>query len=238
MKFKEARKAIARCAVIGLVSVVATTMMTACSFSFMPEILEDQTYLSDDYEMNETTELFVEMVSDVVDNTDFTNEEEVEEMSHFVDVIANEYAETENMEFQRASLVRVVDGDTIVVNLEDGEYTVRLIGINTPESVASEEYLQATGKENTEEGVAASAYLKDLLSETDCVYLQRDTSNTDKYGRLLRYVWLEVPEGEIDLDDISTKMLNGYLVEQKIAEPAVYEPDTMYAEEFEELYNG
>ena len=132
-------------------------------------------------------------------------------------------------EFQEASLVRVVDGDTLVVEIEGTDYKVRLIGVNTPESVAPESYQV----ENTEEGVLASDYVKTLLENTTTVYLEKDVSETDKYDRLLRYVWLEIPEDSENINEISTKMLNGILLLDKVAEVATYEPDVKYVEQFE-----
>lgn len=138
-------------------------------------------------------------------------------------------------DFQTAKLVRVVDGDTIVVDISGEELSVRLIGIDTPESVASQNYLDRTGKENTWEGKNASDYVKNMLARTETVYLQRDVSDTDRYGRLLRYVWLEIPNDDKDIEEISTKMLNGILVWEGIAEPAAYAPDTAHQEDFEYL---
>lgn len=137
--------------------------------------------------------------------------------------------------FQSAALVRVVDGDTIVVDISGDEYKVRLIGIDTPESVASDSYLEMTGKENTQEGEKASDFVKNLLAGTETVYLQKDVSDTDRYGRLLRYVWLEIPDDDKDIEEISSKMLNGILVREGIAEPAAYAPDTVHQADFEYL---
>lgn len=138
-------------------------------------------------------------------------------------------------EFQSAKLVRVVDGDTIVVEVSGREEKVRMIGIDTPESVASSKYLDETGKENTEEGERAADFVKTLLAHTETVYLQKDVSDTDRYGRLLRYVWLEIPNDENEIAEVSTKMLNGILVWEGIAEPAAYAPDTAHQEDFEYL---
>lgn len=137
--------------------------------------------------------------------------------------------------FQAAKFVRVVDGDTLIVEVSGEQARVRLIGIDAPESVASSQYLDRTGKENTQEGQNASDFVKNLLADTETVYLQRDVSETDRYGRLLRYVWLELPEDEEDMEEISTKMLNGILVWKGIAEPAAYAPDTAHQEDFEYL---
>lgn len=138
-------------------------------------------------------------------------------------------------EFQTAKLVRVVDGDTIVVDISGEEAKVRLIGIDTPESVASSTYLEKTGKNNTQEGEKASDFVKNMLADTETVYLQKDVSDTDRYGRLLRYVWLKIPEDDKDIEEISSKMLNGILVWEGIAEPAAYAPDTAHQKDFEYL---
>lgn len=137
-------------------------------------------------------------------------------------------------EFQRADIVRVVDGDTIVVNIEGNQCKVRLIGVNTPESVAAEEYLERTGKENTQEGKEASQFTKELLSHYETVYLESDQGDTDAYGRILRYVWLEEPDG-ISQEEIESKMLQGILLDNGIAETMEIEPNTKYADVFAEI---
>ena len=123
-----------------------------------------------------------------------------------------------------AELVRVVDGDTIVTCL-DGSYSyVRLIGINTPESVAPGEYLEKTGKENTREGKDASAHSKELLAEVETVWLEFDEQEYDPYGRILAYVWLNS-----DRTDIS-HMLNAKILTDGYAELMPVSPNLRYAE--------
>lgn len=120
-----------------------------------------------------------------------------------------------------AFVSRVVDGDT--VELTDGN-KVRLIGVNTPESTTrTEEY----GKE-------ASAYTKAKL-EGKKVYLQKDVSETDQYGRLLRFVWLEVPTDVMNEQEIRTKMFNADLVLNGYAQPSTYAPDVTYSEFFRQF---
>lgn len=126
---------------------------------------------------------------------------------------------------ETAHLIRVVDGDTIVIDRGYGEEKVRMIGIDTPESVHPDE------SRNTEAGDAASAYTKELLSGVDTVYLQKDVSDTDKYGRLLRYVWLDDPATA----DAEASMVNALLVAAGTAEPADFPPDTTYSELFHSL---
>ncbi len=134
---------------------------------------------------------------------------------------------------QEAKLIRVVDGDTIVVSIDGVEYKVRLIGVNTPESVAPDNYRT----ENTEEGYKASDYVKALMGDVDTVYLESDQSDKDRYDRLLRYVWLSVPYGEITSQVVAEQMLNGMLLTgEKVAEPAEYKPNTKYARIFEDIY--
>ena len=74
---------------------------------------------------------------------------------------------------------RVVDGDTIIVQ---GVGRVRLIGVDTPETVHPRRPVECFGKE-------ASAYTKRLLHEQH-VRLEYDQERTDRYGRTLAYVYL------------------------------------------------
>lgn len=175
-----------------------------------------------------------------LDNTDFKDEKSVADAVNTVRKEGHKIAEINGIKFQEATLVRVVDGDTIVVNIDDEDYKVRMIGINTPESVASADYLEKKGTTNSAEGFKASDVTKALLEDVDTVYLQKDVSNTDRFGRLLRYVWLEVPE-EITTDTIANEMVNGILLTaaaEKVAEPASYSPDTEYEDEFEDIYEN
>lgn len=79
------------------------------------------------------------------------------------------------------TVVRVVDGDTIVVRLPRGDETVRLIGIDTPETVDPRKPVQCFGKE-------ASERTKALLPPGTEIRLERDVEARDHYGRLLAYV--------------------------------------------------
>lgn len=123
----------------------------------------------------------------------------------------------------QVTLLYVVDGDTIIVEYENEEVKVRLIGINTPESVASEEYLEKTGKENTTEGKEASAFLKGYLEDTDNVWLEFDEQLNDNYGRLLAYVWMNDTG-----NDVAKDMLNGILLRLGYAEKMVIAPNDKY----------
>ncbi len=86
---------------------------------------------------------------------------------------------------QKATVLRVVDGDTIHVEIDNKEETVRLIGVDTPETVDPRKPVQCFGKE-------ASNFTKQTLSDKT-VFLEKDETqgNLDKYQRLLRYIFLE-----------------------------------------------
>lgn len=140
---------------------------------------------------------------------------------------------TEDKTLEKAELIRVVDGDTLIVKREgSAEERVRLIGVNTPESVHPDE------TKNSESGKAASEYTKELLANHTDVWLQQDVSETDTYGRLLRYVWLEEPSDTRNVEEIKNKMLNGILLRDKIAEPMAIEPDVSYEGIFTVIYNA
>ena len=78
---------------------------------------------------------------------------------------------------------RVVDGDTIVVEIESIQEKIRLIGVDTPETVHPSKSVEYFGKE-------ASAFTKKMV-EGKKVKLDYDWQKRDKYGRLLAYVYLE-----------------------------------------------
>ncbi len=144
--------------------------------------------------------------------------------------------EETNDELIPAEFVRTVDGDTIIVNLDGEEKRVRLIGVDTPESVAGQIYLEKTGKENTEEGKKASEFTKELLSSYSTVYLQEDKDKEDLYGRSLYYVWLEIPSDVNDIEEIRTKMLEGILLDNGYAVVAIYKPNNRYADELKSIF--
>ncbi len=77
---------------------------------------------------------------------------------------------------------RVIDGDTVDVRIGGETERVRLIGVDTPESVAPERPVQCFGAE-------ASAQTKALLPEGTAVRLERDEVSRDRFGRLLAYIY-------------------------------------------------
>jgi micrococcal nuclease len=111
-----------------------------------------------------------------------------------------------------ALVSRVVDGDTIEL---EGSGKVRYIGINAPESVDPRRKVECFGKE-------ASLYNKNLV-EGKRVRLEKDISNRDKYGRLLRFVYLE-----------DGTFVNEALVREGYAYASPYTPDISKKDFFRE----
>lgn len=119
--------------------------------------------------------------------------------SRTVDVVSERPAE------ETAMVVKVTDGDTIRVRFADGrEEKVRYIGIDTPEMD------QPFGEEAKDANQALVAGRE--------VRLVRDVSERDRYGRLLRYVYV----GEL--------FVNAELVRTGLAHAATYPPDVAFAD--------
>ena len=115
-----------------------------------------------------------------------------------------------NFASSTAAVVRVVDGDTI--ELDTGE-KVRYIGVNAPESVDPRKPVECFGKE-------ASEYNKSLV-EGKAVGLVGDVGDKDKYGRLLRYVYLN-----------DGTFVNLKLVQDGYASVMTVQPNVAYQKEF------
>lgn len=112
-------------------------------------------------------------------------------------------------------VTRVVDGDTIVVHVDGTDEKVRLIGVDTPESV------HPNKEKNVPYGKVASAFTKETLLDQK-VRLEFDAEERDRYGRLLAYVYK---------DD---KMFNLTLVQEGHAKVATYPPNVKYTDTFVE----
>jgi len=108
-----------------------------------------------------------------------------------------------------AQVTKVIDGDTI--DISTGE-RVRYIGVDTPETKHPTKAVQCFGKE-------ASGKNKELVLDKE-VKLVKDISNNDKYGRLLRYVYL----GDL--------FVNDYLVREGFAHAATFPPDVKFSNQF------
>ena len=113
----------------------------------------------------------------------------------------------------RATVVRVIDGDTVELAIGAGTERVRLLGIDAPESVARNVPQQCFGAE-------ASVALAELLPAGAEVRVSRDVEPRDHYDRLLLYLHVE-HEGEL-------VFVNEWLVATGLAEAVSYEPNTAH----------
>ncbi len=126
--------------------------------------------------------------------------------------VKSELSDIESLE--SGTVVKVIDGDTFVVDINNKQTTIRLIGVDTPESVHSDE------SKNTQEGFVASDYTKTLLLN-ETVYLEYDVTKTDIYGRTLAYAYLS--NGE---------MVQDILLEKGMARVMTVQPNSKYADRF------
>lgn len=120
-----------------------------------------------------------------------------------------------NSQFQYYAVTSVVDGDTIKVNINGTVETLRLIGMDTPETVDPRKPVQCFGKE-------ASSKAKELLVGTK-VRLEKDPTQgeLDKYGRTLAYIYRE--------DGL---FYNKYMIERGYAHEYTYDTPYQYQAEF------
>jgi len=132
-------------------------------------------------------------------------------LSQLNDVIPTDSstASTPDQYGEEATVLRVVDGDTIDVEINGERQRVRYIGMNTPER--NEPCFDEATQANVD------------LALGKAVHLVSDVSETDRYGRLLRYVYV----GDV--------FVNLELVAQGYAEAVLYRPDDRHYELFSEL---
>lgn len=103
---------------------------------------------------------------------------------------------------------RVIDGDTIKVLLRGQDVTVRLIGIDTPETVKPDSPVECFGPE------ASDFAMRMLDGHTVTLEFDESQGATDKYGRALAYVWRELPGGDLSLFNLEA-VAGGYATERQ-----------------------
>lgn len=130
--------------------------------------------------------------------------------------------------FEEAKVLRVVDGDTIEIDRGKGKEKVRFVLVDTPETVHPKKGVEFYGKE-------ASNFTKSQLTGKT-VYLQKDTSDTDRYGRLLRYIWIERPSSDNPSnEEIKSKCFNAILLAGGYANVSTFPPDVKYVDLFRKI---
>lgn len=140
-------------------------------------------------------------------------------------------------EFRTANVIKVFDGDTILVRVDGAEEKVRFIGIDCPEAVYNEKFERDLGKNRfmsavdmIELGKKAKEFTAAACPAGSTVKLEMDEEERDKYGRLLAYVWVTgkgAPGREY--------MLNSRLVRKGLAWVMPIPPNTRHATEFANL---
>jgi micrococcal nuclease len=116
-----------------------------------------------------------------------------------------------------AVVTRIIDGDTLAVRVGDQEERVRLIGINTPESVDRSRAVMCFGKE-------ASAHLTSLVPPGTPVRMELDVEPRDRYERMLAYVH-RASDG---------RFVNLAMVEDGFADQYTFPPNVAHTESFGE----
>lgn len=131
--------------------------------------------------------------------------------------------------FAKAKIVAVSDGDTVTARIDNKDYKVRMIGVDTPETVHPSKPVAFYGKE------ASDFTKKKLTGKT--VYLEKDVSERDKYNRSLRYVWTNLPENPQNpsFEDVRDKMFNGILLREGYANLLTLPPDVKYLDHFKKI---
>lgn len=136
-----------------------------------------------------------------------------EEGNEFASSTEEDASETSTKR-QLYNVVKVIDGDTITIKLDGKNETIRLIGLDTPETSDPRTGVQCFGKE-------ASAKLKSVIGTRVSIEKDAGEGERDKYDRLLAYVYSE--EG---------LLLNKYLIEQGYAYEYTYDDPYKYQKEF------
>lgn len=132
-----------------------------------------------------------------------------------------------------AKVVRVVDGDTLKVELNGRIENVRLIGIDAPESKANKKAKKDAARSRRDIktivslGKAAASFTKSIVKPGDLVDIEQDVQPRDRYGRLLAYVHLK-----------SGKMLNEEIIAAGFASVMTIPPNVRHQERFLRAYQA
>lgn len=153
----------------------------------------------------------------VVDNSEDVAMEVASDSSNLV--IADSASVQSPDSGEVARVTKVVDGDTIEIESGGQQYKVRLIGVDTPETVDPRRPAGCFGKEASNES--------HRLMDNQSVVLVKDVTDKDKYDRLLRYVY-------VIQDQDNWLFINDYLVRNGFAKSSTYPPDVKYQEQFKE----
>jgi micrococcal nuclease len=131
----------------------------------------------------------------------------------------------------RATVLYVIDGDTIKVMYEGKKESIRLIGIDAPESKKNKKAFKDSARSSRDintiigQGKLAKKYVKGLVKKGDEVRIDFDVEKRDRYHRLLGYVYL--PDG---------RMLNDLIIRNGYASPLTIAPNVRYRGRFSKSF--
>ncbi|MDI3329389.1 MAG: thermonuclease family protein [Micrococcus sp.] len=111
-----------------------------------------------------------------------------------------------------ATVVRVIDGDSLVAAVDGEDRRIRLLNVDTPETKHPQKPVQCLGPE-------ATAFLEELLAPGDRIELEYDVERTDRYGRTLAGVF----EGD--------SLVNAAIAEAGLGVAVLYEPNDRFYQE-------
>ncbi|WP_104116830.1 thermonuclease family protein [Arthrobacter sp. B1805] len=123
------------------------------------------------------------------------------------------------VDYQPGTVVRVVDGDTLVINFDGEDQTVRLLNVDTPETKHPDKPVECLGLEATEE-------LESLTPPGTKVALDFDIERKDKYDRVLAAVFIE-----------DQTLVNAELARVGLGVPILIEPNRKYYDDVQAAYN-
>jgi len=130
-----------------------------------------------------------------------------------------------------ATVIRVIDGDTLKIAINKKIESLRLIGIDAPESRKNKKAYRDISRMNKDldtiikMGKQSTEYVKTLLKPGDIIFVEFDIQLRDKYGRLLGYIYLD--------DGI---MLNEEILKAGYATLTTIPPNVKYVSKFYQAY--
>ena len=132
---------------------------------------------------------------------------------------------------EKYKLIRIIDGDTIVVDYNGSHEKIRLTGIDTPESGNNSktrrdaERSQVDIKTIIKQGKLATKFVKQVLKDEEFVLVEFDVQKRDRYQRLLGYIYL-----------LDGRMLNEIIVRSGYASLMTIPPNVKYKDRFSKAY--
>lgn len=149
-----------------------------------------------------------------------------DELNTYSEQNLNNYqqANDDKNQFDSCIVEYVIDGDTVDVLTENDIIRVRIIGVDTPESVNRDE------SKNCLEGDVASNFTKEMLYSGREIFLEYDVEKTDTYGRTLAYIWLDNNVDTNSFDDFKHYNFGAILLQNTYCRAVYYEPNGKYKE--------